>query len=87
MGGNEAKVQPGQSYRRSGGLSARTASVRFRPAISPTLFEDDRLPFRIAPPCDSVFSFNHALLTERKDSVNGTGVASWCGAKHYDTIE
>jgi len=23
MGGNEAKVQPGQSYRRSGGLSAR----------------------------------------------------------------
>ena len=46
MGGNEAKVQPGQSYRRSGGLSARTASVRFRPAISPTLFEDDRLPFR-----------------------------------------
>ena len=29
--------------------------------------------FVIAPPCDSVFSFNHALLTERKDSVNGTG--------------
>ena len=49
MGGNEAKVQPGQSYRRSGGLSARTASVSFRPAISPTLFEDDRLPFRDCP--------------------------------------
>ena len=46
MGGNEAKVQPGQSCRRSGGLSARTASVRFRHAISQTLFEDDRLPFR-----------------------------------------
>jgi hypothetical protein len=28
----------------------------------------------IAPPCDSVFSFNHALLTENKDSVNGTGL-------------
>ena len=74
MGGNEAKVQPGQSYRRSGGLSARTASVRFRPAISPTLFEDDQLPFRDCPSRDSVFSFNHALLTENKDSVNGTGL-------------
>ena len=30
--------------------------------------------FVIAPPCDSVFSFNHALLTENKDSVNGTGL-------------
>ena len=25
-------------------------------------------------PCNSVFSFNHALLTENKDSVNGTGL-------------
>ena len=74
MGGNEAKVQPGQSSRRSGGLSTRTASVRFRPAISPTLFEDDRHLFVIASPCNSVFSFNHALLTENKDSVNGTGL-------------
>ena len=30
--------------------------------------------FVIALPCDSVFSFNHALLTENKDSVNGTGL-------------
>ena len=30
--------------------------------------------FVIASPCNSVFSFNHALLTERKDSVNGTGL-------------
>ena len=28
--------------------------------------------FVIASPCNSVFSFNHALLTENKDSVNGT---------------
>ena len=28
----------------------------------------------IASPCNSVFSFNHALLTENKDSVNGTGL-------------
>ena len=28
----------------------------------------------IASPCNSVFSFNHDLLTERKDSVNGTGL-------------
>ena len=74
MGGNEAKVQPGQSYRRSGGLSARTASVGFalrshRPCLKMTGYL-----FVIAPPCDSVFSFNHALLTENKDSVNGTGI-------------
>ena len=25
-------------------------------------------------PCNSVFSFNYALLTENKDSVNGTGL-------------
>jgi hypothetical protein len=30
--------------------------------------------FVIASPCNSVFSFNHALLTENKDSVNGTGL-------------
>lgn len=29
--------------------------------------------FVIASPCNSVLFFNHALLTERKDSVNGTG--------------
>ena len=28
----------------------------------------------IASPCNSVLFFNHALLTERKDSVNGTGL-------------
>ena len=63
MGGNEAKVQPGQSYRRSGGLSS-----------SNRVSEVSGYLFVIAPPCDSVFSFNHALLTENKDSVNGTGV-------------
>ena len=30
--------------------------------------------FVIASPCNCVFSFNHALLTENKDSVNGTGL-------------
>ena len=42
--------------------------------------------FVIAPPCDSVFSFNHALLTENKDSVNGTGLGFmvWGEAlRHY----
>lgn len=29
--------------------------------------------FVIACPCNCVLSSNHALLTERKDSVNGTG--------------
>ena len=42
--------------------------------------------FVIAPPCDSVFSFNHALLTENKDSVNVTGLGFmvWGEAlRHY----
>ncbi len=42
--------------------------------------------FVIALPCDRVFSFNHALLTERKDSVNGTwgGFMVWGEAlRHY----
>jgi hypothetical protein len=30
--------------------------------------------FVIASPCNCVFSFNHALLTENKDSVDGTGL-------------
>ena len=46
MGGNETKVQQGQSCRRSGGRLAKTESVSFRSAISPTLFEDDWTPFR-----------------------------------------
>jgi len=42
--------------------------------------------FVIASPYNCVFSFNHALLTENKDSVNGTGVGfmAWGEAlKHY----
>jgi len=30
--------------------------------------------FVMASPYNCVFSFNHALLTENKDSVNGTGL-------------
>ena len=30
--------------------------------------------FVIASPCNCVFSFNHALLTGKKESVNGTGL-------------
>ena len=44
--GNGAKVLQEQSSRRSDGQPARTASVRFRHAISPTLFEEDCPPFR-----------------------------------------
>jgi hypothetical protein len=42
--------------------------------------------FVIASPCNIVFSFNHALLTENKDSVNvaGLGFMVWGKAlKHY----
>ena len=74
MGGNEAEVRPRQSSRRSGEQSARTASVRFRPAISRPCLKMTGHLFVIASPCNSVFSFNHALLTENKDSVNGTGL-------------
>ena len=48
--------------------------MRFRPAISPTLFEDDWLPVRDCHvPLTVSFLSCHALLTENKVSVNGTG--------------
>lgn len=63
-----------QSSRRSDRQPARTASVRFRPAISPTLFEEDWLPVRDCHvPLTVSFLSCHALLTENKVSVNRTG--------------
>ena len=63
-----------QSSRRSDRQPARTASVRFRTAISPTLFEDDWLPVRDCHvPLTVSFLSCHALLTENKDTANRTG--------------
>ena len=48
--------------------------MRFRPAISPTLFEEDWLPVRDCHvPLTVSFLSCHAWLTENKVSVNGTG--------------
>ena len=64
-----------QSSRRSDRQPAKTASVRFRPAISPTLFEEDWLPVRDCHvPLTVSFLSCHALLTENKVSVNRTGL-------------
>ena len=77
MGGDEAKVQPGQSSRQKWWTVSKNSvsEVSFLQSHRPCLKMTGYL-FMIASP-DSVFSFNHALLTEIKTLLMGLSWLMW----------